>query len=76
MSDPVFHEDKEWHYAYGDEVLPPGWYFWDEVGLLGGGPYATEQECRERLSAYGKSLMGGEEPQPQASIGSLEKDKL
>lgn len=29
-----------------------GWYFWDEVGHLGGGPYDTEQEAQRQLVEY------------------------
>ena len=27
------------------EIRQPGWYFWDEEGLLGGGPYFTSRDA-------------------------------
>jgi hypothetical protein len=39
------------------EVLQPGWYYWDEAGLLGClQPYATEQEAIVALYDYGEWL--------------------
>ncbi len=29
-----------------------GWYFWDEAGLLGWGPYDTKEQAREGLNEY------------------------
>lgn len=41
-----------------EENTPEGWYFWDEVGLLGGGAYKTEQEAIEALDKYAEWLQG------------------
>ena len=32
------------------------WYFWDEAGLLGGGPYPTEKACMVALEKYADQL--------------------
>ncbi len=56
MADPIFYRDTKWYYAPNDEVIPPGWCFWDEVWSLGGGPYTSEKECRARLTVYAKHL--------------------
>jgi len=31
-----------------------GWYYWNECGLLGGGPYATELLALEALRDYNR----------------------
>lgn len=41
-----------------EENKPEGWYFWDELGLLGGGPYKTEEEAIEALNKYAEWLEG------------------
>jgi hypothetical protein len=38
------------------ETTRQGWYFWDEAGQLGGGPYETEDLAAEALSRYAMSL--------------------
>lgn len=45
-------EEIQGHYAW------PGWYFWDEVGLLGGGPYSTKDEARRKLNEYCLNALG------------------
>ena len=35
-----------------DRPFAPGWYFWDEVGYVGGGPYETEEEANKQLDSY------------------------
>lgn len=39
-----------------DTTSPGGWYYWDEAGLLGGGPFATEDEAIAALDAYARNL--------------------
>ena len=36
--------------------LKEGWYFWDEAGLLGGGPYHSEQQAINELNKYESAL--------------------
>ena len=45
--------------GFGNDYLDEGWYFWDEAGLLGGGPYKTEEYASEKLDEYAKSLNKG-----------------
>ncbi len=39
-----------------DRVCEPGYYFWDEAGLLGYGPYQTKEECIFSLNSYANWL--------------------
>lgn len=39
-----------------DQTAVGGWYFWDEVGGLGGGPYLTEKAAIDGLDAYVRQL--------------------
>ena len=39
-----------------DRVCQPGWYFWDETGGLGGGPYFSVDDAEKGLSNYCKWL--------------------
>ena len=41
-----------------DEVLDEGWYFWDESGMLGGGPYPTEVDAADQLKLYCYQVLG------------------
>ena len=42
--------------SYESDSLNEGWYFWDEIGNLGGGPYKTEKEAVDKLNEYAASL--------------------
>ena len=33
-----------------------GWYFWDETWAFIHGPFATEEEAREKYTEYGTAL--------------------
>lgn len=47
-----------------------GWYFWDETGQLGGGPYPTEGEAHASLGRYSAELNGSvPESRPCISCG-------
>lgn len=47
-----------------------GWYFWDEVGQLGGGPYPTENEAVASFGRYCAELRGeAPESRPCISCG-------
>jgi len=39
-----------------NDTLIGGWYFWDEVGQLGGGPFHTESTAIGELRKYAQSL--------------------
>lgn len=52
------------------QKVKEGWYFWDEAGLLGSGPYATEKLASEALGEYAKQL-----DQPQVTHSSPIEDK-
>lgn len=41
------------------EDVEQGWYFWDETGVIGGGPYPNEKVCIERFDVYGEYLRNG-----------------
>lgn len=56
MSDHVFYAKERWYDELGMEYLPPGWYFWDEIDQLGGGPFDTENECRVAFEKYVEAL--------------------
>ena len=43
-------------YFKSNNTLDEGWYFWDVVGLLGGGPYPTEKEAAAKLDLYAAEL--------------------
>lgn len=51
-----FHD--EFDDGFG-KICKPGWYFFDEAGLLGGGPYPTEDDAIANLIEYGKTLNEG-----------------
>lgn len=34
------------------QSLTEGWYFWNEVGLIGGGPYVTKEIAHQYLIDY------------------------
>ncbi len=56
-----------------------GWYFWDETGMLGGGPYATEKLANEMLSEYANQLNAvptGTLDQPQITHSVADPLKL
>ena len=38
------------------KVCPPGFYFWDELGLELYGPYDSLSACREARTKYALSL--------------------
>lgn len=41
-----------------EETIGGGWYFFDEVGLLGrGGPYLTEVEANDALREYAEVVL-------------------
>jgi hypothetical protein len=40
-----------------DGPLAGGWYFWDEAGLIGGGPYLSEQMAIDALSRYARDVL-------------------
>ncbi len=44
-----------------------GWYFWDETGQLGGGPYPTESEAVASFGRYIAELRG-EAPESRPCI--------
>lgn len=63
-------------------VLEPGFYFWDETGQLGGGPYPTDHEAVTKLEQYAEFLnrpeaTGELHPPPQSvtsySCGDLSR---
>ena len=37
---------------FTNEIILPGWYFWDEVWCNRHGPFATIEECEEGLRNY------------------------
>lgn len=39
-----------------DQFVKTGYYFWDEAGMIGGGPYATEKLAKQMLDDYAKTL--------------------
>ena len=41
-----------------DDDLKEGWYFWDESGMLGGGPYGTELDAADQLNLYCRQVLG------------------
>jgi len=45
-----------------DQTLHQGWFFWDEVGLLGGGPYVSEAAAIKALQAYAVQLHCNDRP--------------
>jgi len=38
-----------------------GWYFWDECGLIGGGPFATELLALDALRDYNRRISASNE---------------
>jgi len=50
-----------------DRVLYAGWYWWDEVGLLGGGPFPTDQLANEDMTKYMEKLY--EQLKAEGAIG-------
>lgn len=46
-----------------------GWYFWDEAGQLGGGPYDSEVEADHHLMRYVEEVLGiGEAAQAKSLL--------
>lgn len=55
---PTPHEHTPDLFASG--YTHPGWYFWDESGYYCVGPFASEEEAREKLEKYMRGLEGEE----------------
>lgn len=56
MSDPVFQIEVE--EQWGDELMIPGWYFWDETWTWSHGPFNTREEAERRLGEYIRYNLG------------------
>lgn len=51
-SDPIHYVVK----TKPDEMVPTGWYFWDEVWFKRLGPYASYYTAQEALKKYAEDL--------------------
>ena len=49
--DRVFHHEGG---SLQEMDSPAGWYWWDEAGLLGGGPYPDKETAERSLDNYVK----------------------
>lgn len=58
----VFYSQNAQRLDDSGRLFQAGWYFWDEVGLLGNGPYQSEQDAINGLKDYAENcLASGEE---------------
>ncbi len=48
--------DTRWWSADVCHLSPYGYYFWDEVGQLCYGPFASKKGCSEGMAEYAKTL--------------------
>ena len=73
MNDYVFQADaalvalakKEWSYD-GINYVEGKWYFWDETGSVGGGPYDSREDADAGLAYYAKTQLAPREEKQNA----------
>ncbi len=52
--DNIFKKTSTWKCE--DQLLPPGWYFWDEASNPHG-PYESKTETKSAMDYYSKTFL-------------------